>query len=253
MLTVRLSNLETGKTYTVTYTLTYNDGTEDFTSSAEFVLKVLTANEIQNASFETGDLTGWTYTEGTNDGEIEQAKVIRTEDTFWGERIPLNKKGNYMFNGMGDYIPEGYKYHLTSSTFTLGGSGFISFKMGGNAAVVKVFKADGTQIAQYSNTEFADKEFPHVEKGGRWATMTTFVADLHEYIGQELYIELHDTKESDWGIATFDDIVTYYATAPVVADCYDDVTIYCEDPAGTNYEMPWVEAVNEHVASSEDN
>ena len=125
--------------------------------------------------------------------------------------------------------------------------------MGGNAAVVKVFKADGTQIAQYSNTEFADKEFPHVEKGGRWATMTTFVADLHEYIGQELYIELHDTKESDWGIATFDDIVTYYATAPVVADCYDDVTIYCEDPAGTNYEMPWVEAVNEHVASSEDN
>lgn len=238
-------NLAAGKTYTVTYALTYNDGTQDYTASAEFVIKVLTVNEIQNASFETGDLTGWTYNEGTNDGEIEQAKVIRTEDTFWGERIPLNKKGNYMFNGMGDYIPEAYKYNLKSSTFTLGGSGVISFKMGGNAAVVKVFKADGTQIAEYNNTEFADKEFPHVEKGGRWATMTTFVADLSAHIGEQLYIELHDTKTEGWGIATFDDIVTYYQTAPVVAECFDNVTIYCENADGTIYDMPWIEAVNE--------
>lgn len=122
--------------------------------------------------------------------------------------------------------------------------------MGGAAAVVKVFKADGTQIAQFSNTAFADKEFPHVEKGCRLATMTTFVADLHEYLGEQLYIELHDTKKEGWGIATFDEIVTYYEQAPVVSERSDTVTIYCENPEGSEASIAWEAAINEYTASA---
>lgn len=207
-----------------------------------------TDHSIQNGDFETGDLSGWTYEEGTADGQILGNAVIDAE-TFWAEQVPYNRGGSYHFDGWaakeGVEFGEDHSYSLKSTTFTLGGSGFISFKMGGNAAVVKVFLEDGRQIAEFSNTEFKDVEFPHIEQGGRWATMTTFVADLHEYVDNKLYIELHDVgNPNGWGVAFFDDIVTYYETAPVVADSYDDVTIYCENEAGETYQMPWVAAEN---------
>ena len=237
-------NLEAGKIYTVTYTLTYNDGTEDYTTSAEFVIKVLTKYDIQNNGFETGDLTGWTYTQGTGNGQIKGDVALSSDETFWNEKIPFNKSGNFFFNGWNANETESNGYTLKSSVFELGGSGFISFKMGGNAAAVRVYYEGGNLLAEYRNTEFADVEFPHVEKGGRWATMTTFVADLHEYLGLNLYIELVDTGAGAWGVAFFDDIITYYETAPVVAEKYDNVIVYCEDPEGEVYEMPWVEAEN---------
>ncbi|MDE7379513.1 MAG: hypothetical protein K2N14_00540, partial [Clostridia bacterium] len=243
-------NLEAGKTYTVTYTLTYNDGTEDYTASAEFVLKVLSQYEIQNGGFELGTLEGWTYTQGTDDGQIVGDAALSTDETHWGEKIPHNKSGNFFFNGWNANTVEANAYKLTSTTFTLGGAGVISFKMGGNAAVVKVFKADGTQIAEYSNTAFADVNFPHVEQGGRWGTMTTFYADLHDYLGQQLYIELHDKGAAAWGVAFFDDVVTYYEgnTADVLAtlaDKTDTVNIYCEGEGDTT-DIDWELAENEY-------
>lgn len=235
--------IELGKVYEVKYAVSYNDGTETYTSYASFIIKGVASHDIKNAGFELGSLEGWTYVEGTENGQIN-ANALCKDETFWGERIPFNKTGNYFFNGWNACSEEPNGYHLTSTSFTLAGSGYISFKMGGNAAAVKVYKKDGTLVAQYNNTEFNDAEFPHVEKGGRWATMTTFVADLSSYIGEELYIELHDLGAAPWGVAFFDEIVTYHAEAPVVAEGKDVYNVYCEDPAGTEYEMPWVEAVN---------
>ena len=123
--------------------------------------------------------------------------------------------------------------------------------MGGKAARVNVYKADGTQIAQYNNTAFADVGFPNLDQGCRLATMTTFVADLSEYIGQELYIELCDVAADGWAVAFFDDVVTYYETAPVVSEMYDTVEFYRNGDGNTlpiEYDIPWMEAINTYVA-----
>ena len=208
---------------------------------------------IVNGDFETGDLTGWTYQEGEGDGQILGAEAVISESTWWAERIPYNKEGTYHFDGWAAKGGEGEAdtYTLKSSTFTLGGSGWISFKMAGNAAAVKVYKADGTQIAYYKNTAFADVSFPNINEGCRLATMTTFAADLSDYLGEELYIELCDETAAGWAVAFFDDIVTYYETAPNIAALSDKVSFYYK-PAGeeeqedtpTEYNIPWVQAVN---------
>ncbi len=200
-------------------------------------------NQVKNGGFETGDLTGWEFhcdTEGVT------GNAVSANTTFWNEKIPYNKGGSFFFEGTNDFIPEKETWYLKSSNFTLAGSGFITFKMGGRTAEVRVFKADGTQIATFANDQFADVNFPNVGQGSRLGTMTTFVADLSAYIGEELYLELHDTGTENWGVACFDDIVTYYETAPKAAEHSDTVR---ESNEGDEVEIPWVDAKNTYVAA----
>ena len=243
--------------YTVTYRFT--DAESGMYAEAAFTIVVSNAYQVVNGGFETGDLTGWEYEQGTENGQVDGENAVKPDATFWAEQIPFNQGGSYHFDGWGANLTEANAYKITSSTFTLAGSGFISFKMGGANAQVKVFKADGTQIAEYNNTEYADVNFPYVELGSRNGTMTTFVADLSAYLGEELYIELHDKGEGAWGVAFFDDIVTYYETAPVVSEMYDTVMarqrvetgtdengdpIYAQAAEATEYRLAWKTAIN---------
>ena len=120
-----------GKTYTVFYELSYTpDGGEEMVAEGSFVVKALNEHQIQNGGFETGDLTGWT-------ASMDLSAAVNKRYTYWNEKMPLNHTGNYLLNAEGEVITESLTWTLKSSVFTLGGSGVISFKMGGNFASIR--------------------------------------------------------------------------------------------------------------------
>ncbi len=181
-------------------------------------------NQIINGGFETGDLYGWTIiTEGMNG-----TTSIIGDSTYWGEKLPYNQSGKFHLDGWYTDKAEAEAWAIRSSKFTLQGSGYISVKTGGNAAAVKVYKADGTLIGTYKPNHFSATNFPFEGDGegkGSWACMRTYFIDLSELIGEELYLELHDTGNNDtWSHAFFDDVVTYYENVPDIENGYDTVT-----------------------------
>ena len=207
--------------------------------------------QVANGSFESGDLTGWTltFTDGTSD---DLSKAIVFKDTFgWGNygdgrpvQIAFNKSGRYFFDGGREGLAEACKYTLTSSCFTLGGSGYISFRLGGNGGHVNIRKAGTDEVvAAYYNTAFKDMNFGCIAGGSMQATMTTYVADLRDHINEELYIELVDDNGGNgWNAALLDEVITYYETIPGLSA--DRVVCYAHSVEGKEEEIPWKYAVN---------
>ena len=207
--------------------------------------EVTIPNTINNGGFETGDLTGWSVVSGT----INESAAVSSASTWWNEQVPYNQGGNYHFDGWAAQSDEAATYTLRSSEFQLGGSGQISFKMGGNAARVSVYSSSGELIESYSNVGFFDGgvAYPCVANGSRLATMITYVADLSEHIGETLYIEIADTTASGWAVAFFDDIVTYYESYvdyTAMKDTVTEVNAIHNPEESRETEIPWMEASN---------
>jgi hypothetical protein len=178
----------------------------------EYILDVEAPSpyEIANAGFETGSLGGWTI-----EGDAFDHAGVTDEETWWAEKIPYNRDGNYHF-GMYNEAGTG---KLTSTTFELGGSGWITFKLGGgkdvNKMYISVYDAEtGAEIARYGNTEFADVNFPNIDQGMRLANLVQYKANLSEHIGKKLYIQIVDDATQDWGLMTFDSFFTKHDTVP---------------------------------------
>ena len=205
----------------VTYTAAY----EGKTAEAAFTVVVMAdRHSVANGGFEAGNLAGWAVVDGPWAIVEGQAAGVISAQTYWGENLPYNQSGDYHLDGWNTGIDEPVGWTVQSTNFVLGGSGFISVKMGGNAAGVKVFLADGTQIGHYRQTRFADHDFPSLKAGGSWADMGTYVMDLSAYVGQEMYIQLCDEViDGGWAHAFFDEVVTVYETAPDVDSLSDEV------------------------------
>ena len=205
-----------------------------------------TPYRVINGGFETGDLYGWTHSFGNRN------PIINTNTYGVGDGIdmPYNNKG-YHLSGweVNTGIPESGTWEVQSSTFTLGGSGYISVRMGGNAAVVRVFDASNNlEIGCYRQNRFKDEHFPYIHEGGSWCDMATYVIQLdNQYIGKSLYIKLCDETPASggWTNAFFDEVVTYYETAPDWENLYETVKDgYKSGETPTDVQIRWQLAGN---------
>lgn len=191
-------------------------------------------NQIENGGFETGNLDGWLVL----DGNVNTDNAICSDDTWWAEDIPFNKSGTYFFNGWNACSVEAEGYTLKSTTFTLNGSGQITFKLGGRSSKLTVKNETNEVVAEYRNYAFQDVNFPYISQGCRLATMNTYVADLSQYLGENLYIEICDEVISEsWAVAFFDDINVYHEQTINIDEHYDVVI-----QNGEEVRLPWLEA-----------
>ena len=85
----------------------------------------------------------------------------------------------------------------------LGGSGWISFKLGGGGnelCYVQIIDAVTNEVlVRYRQQAQQD------------AKLIQYVADLSAYIGRTVRIQVVDYASSGWGCVSFDNVVTYYA------------------------------------------
>ena len=180
----------------ITYYENEPDGFNEATSVSYNVSG--TIYDVFNGGFEMGNVQGW-----WNDGEIG---VVTNASGFWGDNIPYGKDGEFLFTGVesfgADTMREGNRGVLTSSIFEIGGTGYISFMLGGGENVlcyVQVIDAvTGEILARYHQQAMND------------AVLVQYVADLSAYIGRTARIQVVDQAASGWGCVSFDNVVTYY-------------------------------------------
>ena len=181
---------------------------ESFFVKYESDIMIDSEYQVENGGFETGDLTGW-VADGDKIGQVTNASG------WWNENLPYNKKGTWLFSGIADEAGRGT---LTSSAFTVGGSGYITFLLGGGGnpleCYISIIDAETEEeLARYANRLFNDKGIGIINNGSNLANMVLYKADLSEFMGRSLKIRVVDNATSNWGLITVDSFVTYYKEA----------------------------------------
>lgn len=188
---------------------------ESFFAKYESDIMIESEHQIANGGFENGDLTGWVL-----EGQIGS---VTNASGWWNENLPYNKKGTYLFSGIND---EGSVGTLTSSAFTVGGSGYITFMLGGGGnpleCYISIIDAEtGEELVRFANRLFNDKGIGIINNGSNLANMVMYKADLSEFMGRSLKIRVVDNATKNWGLITVDSFVTYYkdmASVPASAN-----------------------------------
>ena len=184
-------------------------------------------HQVPNGGFETGDFSNWTM----SDTEHPIMGISR-DYTWWFECFLYNKAGSYFMSGW--KAEEANTGTLTSSTFELGGSGIVTYKLGGgkdkSKCHIQFVDADNNEVlATVYNQKFQElnKNYYYMgspidlSKDGIFAAnMVDYKVDLSAHIGKNIKIRVVDNATSDWGLLFVDDFVTYYeSTASVPTNC----------------------------------
>ena len=170
-------------------------------------------NEYQpvNGTFETGDLTGWTL-----DGAFG---VISDKSYWWDDsRLTFNKRGTYFFSGENHESGTGT---LTSSAFTVGGVGYMTFRMSGGrdplSCYVSIIDASTSEeLLRFTNFMFNDLDIGLIGHGSNLMNMILYKADLTSLMGREVKIQVVDHAISNWGLVCVDSFIAYYETLDAI-------------------------------------
>ncbi len=186
---------------------------------------------VANGGFETGDLSHWNaymiWKDESGMASFDSRRVVN--DTYFGGNYPYDRDGSYNLGLAEDTI--GWDQvsermgHLRSSNFTLGGSGWVSFKLGGGRnpsfAYVSVRKTtDNTEIARFGNRHYNDTGKATTQYGSSISNAEAFLFqyyfDLSSVgtIGESYYFTITEASSYEWTIISADSFVTYYKTAP---------------------------------------
>lgn len=146
------------------------------------------AADIVNGSFEaeheSGQWVGWTRSGSS-------FNVRGLSDVTEMNGVEMEKDGTFFFCGTAADNPA-MKGTLTSDVFTLGGNGFITFKMGGGKNTEKMYveffeEGNDAAIAKVANTDC----------DGIFITdhLITKVVNLSDYVGKNIYIKITDNDD----------------------------------------------------------
>ena len=153
-----------------------------------------TIYDLYNGNFDR-DMDGWT--KNSNIGDISEDTV------YWAEAKPFNNAGKF-FSCYAPDQREDAKGTLQSNVFEIGGSGYITYRIGGvknpDQVYMEVIDAlSGVKYGHFYNEFMAD------------CTLVSYKADLSAYIGKLVYINFVDNATVDYGLIFCDEFVTYYA------------------------------------------
>lgn len=154
---------------------------------------------IANGDFETGNLFGWTTTEG------DRIVGVISDSTWWNEGYTYNKDGRYHADGWNAANNEASQGTLESSEFIIGGSGIITLKLGGGInenCYYEIYDAGTNEVlGRYRNSQV----------NANHATMVLYKIDASAFIGRKVRIRFVDHASDNWGLFFIDSVKTYYA------------------------------------------
>lgn len=188
---------------------------------------------LYNGGFDL-DLNGWTL-DGMMDNEKNDAALggISEATGYWeNETVPPVFNNDGKFFSAYAYTPgetERATGTLRSSNFIIGGSGWITYKLGGAKNIEQVYlevvSADGAKRVKLPNFDWSNNAGSLV----RGCTLVSYRADLIEYgftLGEEVYLLLTDNGANDYGLFFLDSVVTYYPVGSEPGDSFNLVSKY---------------------------
>lgn len=201
------------------------------------------AYNVVNGGFEYGQysLYGWNRYNIWKDEEGMRSftRNLVNSETYFGSN-PYGRDGNYSVGILGPEIKVGDVVecsavtwsqseermgYLRSSDFTLGGSGWISFKMGGARYSALAYlsirrTSDNYEVARFGNPNFNNTTLASTQYG---SSITNAEAFLFQYyfdlssvgtLGESYYFLFCDMNAKYWSVISVDSVVSYLPTAP---------------------------------------
>ena len=185
-------------------------------------VEVASPNQVANGTFELGETDGWTFSDAAH-----PIMALTRDYTWWFECFLYNRGGSYHMNGWKGNGGEANTGTMTSSAFLLGGSGYVTYKLGGGKDKTKCYiefiDADTNEVlATTYNQKFREinKNYYYLgypkdlaEDDIYAANMVDYKLDLSAHVGKNVKIRITDNATSDWGLMFVDEFITYYENA----------------------------------------